>query len=278
MMEFLSLAWRFRKRLIGIWLVVMVIVLVRVLTMQAMYTSECLLVPLSLEQVDELSQSGLRMPSASKLFSGGGGRDDYMIVAFLRSRQLTDRVIEDLELKKELFSDGWDAEAKKWIGRSGGEPGRQASRRGMSGRIDVLYDEYTSLLTLRVHWPTPDGSKRVADGYLSVADKMLREAAIAEGDRRIQELERELSLTAIHDVGVYLAEEMTAAISSLTSIRARAMYAFRVIDPPVLPDVKSWPPRGFLMILAAFVTTAVELGVLAGLYLRGSVGPNPGQE
>jgi hypothetical protein len=134
MMEFFSLAWRFRKRLVGIWLVVMVIALMRVLTMQVMYTSECLLVPLSLEQVDEPSQSGLRMPSASKLFSGGGGRDDYTIVAFLRSRQLTDRVIEELELKKELFPDRWDATAGKWIARFGGEPGRQESRRGMSGR------------------------------------------------------------------------------------------------------------------------------------------------
>lgn len=277
-MEFLSLAWRFRNRLVGIWLIVIAVALVRVLTMQVMYTSECLLVPLSLEQVDAPSQSGLRMPSASKLFSGGGGRDDYTIVAFLQSRQLTDRVIEELELKKELFPDRWDARAGKWIARSGGEPGRQESRREMPGRVDILYDEYTSLLTLRVHWPTPDGSKRVADGYLSVADKMLRDAAIAEGDRRIDELERELSLAAIHDVGVYLAEEMTAAISSLTSIRARAMYAFRVIDPPVLPDVKSWPPRAFLMILAALVTAAVELGVLAGLYLRGSIVPDSGQE
>ena len=276
-MGFFSLAWKFRKRLVGIWLVVMIIVLVRVLAMQVMYTSECLLVPLPLEQVDEPSQSGLRMPSASKLLSGGG-RDDYMIVAFLRSRQLTDHVIEELELKKELFSDRWDAKAAKWIARSGGEPGRQESRRRMSGRIDISYDEYTSLLTLRVHWPTPEGSKRVADGYLSVADKMLRDAAISEGERRVHELERELSLTTIHDVGVYLAEEMTAAISSLTSIRARAMYAFRVIDPPVLPDVKSWPPRSFLMILAALVTSTVELGVLAGLCLRGSVEPDSGQE
>ena len=100
--------------------------------------------------------------------------------------------------------------------------------------------------------------------------------AIAEGERRVAELGREMSQAAVSDVAVFLAEEMTRAVSSLTSIRARARYGFRVIDPPSVPDMRSWPPRTMFMILAGLITGLVELGVLAGLYLRGIVNPPAG--
>jgi capsule polysaccharide export protein KpsE/RkpR len=144
----------------------------------------------------------------------------------------------------------------------------------MQTRLDVSYDEYTTLLSLSVHWPSAARAKEIADGYLEIGDRLLREAAITEGERRVEELRREMNQTTVSDVGVFLAEEMTQAISSLTSIRARARYGFRVIDPPAAPDLRSWPPRTLFMILAGLITGLVELGALAGLFLRGVVAPD----
>jgi len=269
--EFVALVWSMRIRLVVIWLVVVLIVLVRVLTMQGLYTSSCLLVPMSLEQVNESGQSGLGMTSARRLLSGSASRDDYTLVGFLQSRQLTDAVIEEMKLKRELFPKRWDADKKEWIERAGGEPSIQESRRIMQSRVDVSYDEYTTLLSLRVHWPSAFRAKEIADGYLEIGDRLLRQAAINEGERRVDELRDQMARTEVSDVGVYLAEEMTQAISSLASIRARARYGFRVVDPPAVPDIRSWPPRSLFMILAGLLTGLVELGVLAGLILRGVV-------
>ena len=99
---------------------------------------------------------------------------------------------------------------------------------------------------------------------------MLRDAAIADGERRVEELRREMANAAVSEIGSFLAEETTSAISSLASIRARTGYAFRVIDPPLVPDKKSWPPRLLLLILAGAAVGAVELGVVAGAYARAS--------
>lgn len=274
--DFFALAWSMRARLIAIWLVVVLIVLIRVLTMQGLYTSSCLLVPMSLEQVDEPAQSGLGVTSARRLLAGSASRDDYTLVGFLESRQLTDKVVEEMKLKRELFPDRWDEDEEEWVERAGGEPTAQQARRAMGPRVDITYDEYTTLLTLRVHWPTAERAKEVADGYIEIGDRLLRDVAIAEGERRVEELRREMTQTAVSDVGVFLAEEMTRAVSSLTSIRARARYGFRVVDPPSVPDMRSWPPRTMFMILAGLITGLVELGVLAGLYLRGAMNPPPG--
>jgi len=274
--DFFSLAWSMRTRLILIWLVVVLIVLIRVLTMQGLYTSSCLLVPMSLEQVDEPAQSGLGMSSARRLLSGSASRDDYTLVGFLESRQLTDKVIDEMKLKRELFPERWDEDDEEWVEAAGGEPTAQQARRAMAPRVDISYDEYTTLLTLRVHWPGAARAREIADGYIEIGDRLLRDVAIAEGERRVEELRREMSQATVSDVSVFLAEEMTRAVSSLTSIRARARYGFRVIDPPSVPDMRSWPPRTMFMVLAGLITGLVELGVLAGLYLRGDVGQPTG--
>ncbi|MCD4689925.1 hypothetical protein K8S17_00525 [bacterium] len=277
--DFVALAWSMRVRLIAIWLVVVLVVLVRVLTMQGLYTSSCLLVPLSLEQVDEPAQSGFGVTSARRLLSGSASRDDYTLVGFLESRQLTDKVVEEMKLKRELFPERWDAEKEEWIQRAGGEPTIQQSRRMMGPRVDIAYDEYTTLLSLRVHWPSAIRAKEIADGYVEIGDRLLRDVAIAEGERRVAELRREMTQTTVSDIGAFLAEEMTRAISALTSIRARARYGFRIVDPPAVSDMRSWPPRTMFMILAGLVTGLVELGVVAGFYLRGVVQPpvDPGR-
>lgn len=268
MKEFAGLVWKWRTRAITIWIVVMLLVLVRLLTMDNVYTSSCLLTPLPLEQVDEQSQSGLAGATVRSLIARGGSRDEYTVLAYLQSRQLADAVVNELHLDREFFPERWDDEKKEWRERRGGKPEAALSRRALNGRVDVSYDEFTGLIQLDVHWWSPERAKEVADAYVESADRLLRDAAVSEGERRVEELEREMANVAVGDVGAYLAEEMTRAISSLTSIRARSRYAFRVIDPPLVPHRKSWPPRFLLLLLTAFATAAVELGFIAGIYLR----------
>ena len=268
MSELLSVVLMRRKQLLGIWVVVMAVVLLRVVMMPDMYTSSALLTPLPLEQVEQQVQSGLAGTSVRSLLSAGSRRDDYAISAFLQSRQLLDAVIEDQDLGPMLFPSRWDAKEEEWIARRGGRPSAGALRRRVAEFIDTSYEEFTGLLSVEVHWTDPEQASAVATAVVEVADRLLREAAIAEGERRVAELEREMGQTAVGEVSAYLAEEMTQAISSLTSIRARARYAFRVIDPPVVPDRPSWPPRLLLTLLAALATAAIEIGVVVGIHLR----------
>jgi len=268
MLTILQEILRLRVRLITIWLVVMVIVVLRLVTMPDIYTSSCLLTVLPLEQVDQESRPMLSLGSARSLLSQGGDRDDYTILAFMKSRQLADAVVEELDLGSDLFPERWNASSEEWIQQRGGKPSPTESQRALRQYVDVSYDQFTGLLLLEVHWPSPEKARVIADGFMSNADGMLRRAAIAEGERRISELQQELEGSAIAEVGAYLAEEITRAISALTSIRARASYAFRIIDPPSIPDRKSWPPRLLIFLLVGATTAAVEIGAVAGLALR----------
>jgi uncharacterized protein involved in exopolysaccharide biosynthesis len=256
-----------RRRLVSIWIVVMVLVLIRLVTMREIYTSSCLLMPLPLEQVEQGSQGGFGGSSVRSLLAGGGSSDAYAIAAFLESRQLVGTVIKELDLAKELFPKQWDSRRGKW---RGGPPHDAKAYRAFDRKLDITYDSYTGLLGLEVHWWSAERAREIATAMVETGDRMLREAAIADGERRVEELEREMRSEAVSEVGTYLAEETTTAISSLASIRARTGYAFRIIDPPVAPDRKSWPPRTFLLLLTGVAMAAVEFGIVAGAYARAS--------
>lgn len=264
MLSLLRTRWR---PLVIVWIVAVVIVAIRLAVMQDEYTSSVLLTPLPLEQVEQRVQSGLADASIRGLLNAGHRRDDYAVAAFLQSRQLLDAVIDELDLGPQLFPQRWDEAKSKWA-ESGGRPTGGQLRRKLARFVDTYYEEFTGLLTIEVHWGDPARAHRVASGFVEVADRLLRDAAIGEGERRVDELQREMEQVAFGEIDVFLAEEMTRAISSLTSIRARARYAFRVIDPPVVPDRPSWPPRLLLFLLAGLAVAACEVGVVAGIRLR----------
>jgi len=245
----------------------MVLVLIRLLVMPAVFTSACLLMPLPLEQVEQGSGGGFGGASVRSLLIGGGSSDAYAAAAFLESGQLMNAVIKDLNLARELFPRSWNSKAKKWKGEAP-HPGK--SRRAFDRRIDVTYDGYTGLIEVQVHWWSPERAREIAAAMVETGDRMLREAAVADGERRVDELEREMHNVRVSEIGSFLAEEATRAISSLASIRARSGYAFRVIDPPLAPDTKSWPPRLLLLVLTGMATAGVEIGVIAGVYARRS--------
>jgi uncharacterized protein involved in exopolysaccharide biosynthesis len=260
-------------RLVGIWIVVMVLAFIRVMVMDEVYTSRCLMMPLPLEQVEQGGQGGFGGASVRALLAGGGSPDAFAVAAFFESGQLLDRVVREMNLDRELFPDAWDDDGEEW---RDGRPHAGRSRRALDRKIDVGYDGYTGLLELQVNWMTAEGARRVASGLVETADTMLREAAIQDGERRVEELRKEMRAAAVSEIGSYLAEETTRAISSLASIRARAGYAFRVIDPPLVPFKKSWPPRLLLLILTGMAVAAVEALAVAGAYARSSASGSAG--
>ncbi len=260
------LLWRWKKRLIGIWSILIVLILIAVILMPVMFTSDAQLLLFPTERVigggANLEAGGV----FSRILGAGGTRDAQATVAFLQSRVLLDRIVSEMVLKPELFPKSWDEDTGKW--RKDKEPSTEKSRQALDAVIDVTYDEFTGLLELAVHRREPTKAYEIAKGFLSISHRMLREAALVEGLNRVKELESEIEKTKIEQVSTNLVDEMTSAITTVASIRASADYGFRIIDPPLVPEEKSWPPRSKIMLLFGFIIGVAEVGIVAGFHLR----------
>lgn len=264
----LELLWRWKKRLIAVWLVFIVLTVVRLLLMDNIYTSDCTLVLLPPERVATQAQmTGAGGGVLGQLIgSFGGASDIYASIAFLKSRPILDAVIERFDLKPSLFPRKWDAAKAAW--KKSEEPSDWRARLALAKRVDVGFDDYTGLVTLVVHWPDGQKARDIADGFLEISNSMLRQQAIEEGQRRVEELYKESDAAAAAEVSALLADEITRSVSRLASIRARIDYAFRVVDPPIVPEKKSWPPRTLILLAVGFIVGLIEIGIVAGVYLR----------
>lgn len=264
----LGLLWRWKKRLIAVWLLVVVLTVVRLLLMQNIFTSDCTLVLLPPERVLNQSQvaGGGGGVLGQLIGSFGGASDVYSSIAFLKSRPILDAVITRFDLKPSLFPKKWDAEKAAW--KKNEVPSDWKARLALIKRVDVGFDEYTGLVTLVVHWPDGEKARDIAVGFLEISNAMLRQQAIEEGQRRVDELYKESNAAAAAEVSALLAEEITRSVSRLASIRARTDYAYRIVDPPIVPEKKSWPPRTLILLAVGFIAGLLEIGIVAGIHLR----------
>lgn len=264
----LALLWQWKGRILVIWFAVVILTVVRLLLMDNIYTSDCTLALLPPERVTSSGQMGGTGGSVLGQLMGnfGGASDVYASVAYMKSRPILDAVIDTLDLKPLLFHKKWDKKLGAW--KKGEVPTDWKARSALSRRVDVNFDEYTGLVTLAVHWPDPSIAHAIATEFLSVSNAMLQGQALEEGQRRVAELYKESAAVAYPEVGAQLSEEITTAISRLASIRARTDYAFRVVNPPIVPEEKSWPPRTLILLAVGAIAGLVELGVVVGIYLR----------
>lgn len=264
----LALLWRWKRRILVVWFAVVILTVVRLLLMQNIFTSDCLLALLPPERVTSPSQmAGTGGSVIGQLFGNLGGTSDaYSSVAYIKSRPILDAVIGNLDLKPQLFPKKWSKSKSTW--KNDKTPTDWSARLALGRRVDVNFDEYTGIVTLAVHWPDPTVAHAVALEFLAVANSMLRNQAIDEGQRRVAELYKESDAAAQAEVSALLADEITSAISRLASIRARTDYAFRVVNPPIVPEAKSWPPRTLILLAIGAITGLVEIGIVAGIHLR----------
>ena len=261
------LIWRWKKWLIGIWLIVIIPIFFAVLAMPVAYTSEAQMLLFPTERVigggENLEAGGV----FSRILGAGGTRDAQATVALLKSRLLLDQIVAEMDLKPELFPKAWDEKAGAW--RDGKEePSTEEARRALDASVDIAYDEFTGLLELAVHRRDPVRAYEIATEFLQISHRMLKGTALIEGNNRVLELQAEIEKTKIEQVSTSLVEAMTRAITTLASIRASADYGFRIIDPPTIPEEKSWPPRSKILLILGFVLGVAEIGVVVGFHLR----------
>jgi uncharacterized protein involved in exopolysaccharide biosynthesis len=193
-------------------------------------------------------------------FGSGGGMRSTESLAVLGSRDLFNGYAREKNLLPVLYSDDWDDEQEEWTV----SPDRVPSLR----QAYLLFDEsireieeapVTGIVTMSITWKDREQAVTWAREIIELTNRQLRERATADSMRNMEYLSEEMrtasSLGAQNALSSALADAYEEQLQNYMFARGQEEYAFRVIDPPTLPDEdeRLWPP---LIIVA--------LGVLLG--------------
>ena len=195
---------------------------------------------------------------------GGGSADKFEMV--LKSRILTNRVVEKHKLMTRIFEEIWDSEKKKW--KTNPAPTPQDAHKTLMGMLTISRDRKSDVLTIQFDHKDPKFAKKMVEHYIIELSASLREETLkdaAENQRFLRrQLERTLDVLLKEKIYVLLAKEIEKEIFA----RAQKYYSFMVLDPPIVPDLNKRikPKRRNICILS--VTVAFFTAVFMAFFLE----------
>lgn len=229
--------------------------------------------------------SGLSLP-------GSGSASE--ITSLLNSNILREKVIKRYDLLPVLFSTRWDENKGRWkdpgwtlsdlspvgllrgVFYSGGvedeAPTMWDGIRRLADATTVVPSAKDNTITFNVDFPDPEAAERIATYLLdTLTEHMSGESKrVAEANRRY--LEAQLSAVADPIIRQKIYNMMAKQIEISTMSEVKENFAFKVIDPPRVPDQRVWPRRtGFVLIgLAASLALGAGLAFAAEFIERNS--------
>jgi uncharacterized protein involved in exopolysaccharide biosynthesis len=187
----------------------------------------------------------------------GAGDRKAEAIATLKSRKLSDSFVRDLNLMPILFASRWDAATNAWRPEVKVPTSWEAHELLSKSIIKLVEDRKTGLMTLGVEWHDPKLAAQWNAELIQRTNKSIQESAYQRATRNIAYLKRQLQETDIVGVRQALNNLMEAELKTSMLAQRSDDYAFKVVDPAVVPEKRVRPRRVLLL----------ALGIAGGLFL-----------
>jgi uncharacterized protein involved in exopolysaccharide biosynthesis len=186
----------------------------------------------------------------------------YKSIATLRSRQFTERFIEQEKLLPVLFADIWDQDSQSWRVDDNNEVPTQLDAYELFNKKirRVSEDRMTGLVTLSISWSDPELAANWANRMIQAVNAALRQRVFEDSNKAIEYLQAQLKQTSVVELQDVLHRLIESEMKEAMLANINEEYAFRVIDPAVVPEDPSSPK------IASLVVLGVVIGVLLGLF------------
>ncbi len=280
----IDLAELWRAIWAGKWLIIAVTTIFAIasvayaLSLPNIYKSEALLAPATQEKgsMGGLASKFGGLASLAGVSLGGGQVDNTgLAIEIMKSRVFVEGFLEEHKLLVLLMAiEGWnhedneliydadayDAAAKKWIRNVKApfkpKPSSQEAYEEFMDRISINQNSENSMISISVKHYSPEIAKQWVDWLIDAINIEMKSRDLTEAKRSIDYLKHQLSQTkvsAMQDVLYEIIEEQTKTIMFA---EIRDEYAFKTIDPAVIPELHIEPRRVFISIaggLLAFI-------------------------
>lgn len=267
LLELWNTVWHQRKRIFISVFIAAVLSIIISLLLPNYYKAEVLLAPVTDEDSKGLSSALGSLGGLASLagISVGSGTNSEESLSVLTSKKFIWEFINDIGLMPILFADDWDADKKRWVEDDlENQPSSwDAYRKLIDNRIlTTSVDSNTGLVTVAVEWSDPVLAANWANELVARLNNYLRVQAIDRSDRSLKYLNEELLKSSVDDFQKTLYQLIADEQKSAMLANTQKDFAFRVIDPAVVPDKKSKPKRALIVILSMLLVGIISVFVI----------------
>lgn len=241
------------------------------------YRAEILVQPVSADSGSPLRSLLGQYGGALAEVAGGGGAGRGLlgavnptaaVVALLKSRLFIEAFITDNNLLPVLFHKRWDQEHGRWRLKPGQNPPTIQDAYGMFTKtvMHVEEDKEKGLITINIEWTDASLAADWANALVQRLNEGARRRALANSDRSIDYLNKELERTQTVEIRNSIYSVLEQQINNRMLANTRPDFAFSVIDPAQAPEPNKYV-RPIPLLLAAIGFFAGALCALFAVVL-----------
>ena len=213
------------------------------------------------ESLTSLSRQYSSLAALAGVNIGGGtgvvDKTDRSL-AILTSRSFIEEFVQGQDIRKHLFSYLWDSKQNRW--KEGEPTAAQTYKLVMTNVVDIDIDRRTNLISVSITWEDPVLAAQWANQIIKDINKKIREQEIKELQQSIDYVQAQLgnsdSSGSLNSVMFNLIEELTKKIM-IANVREE--YAFKIIDPAVVPELKYKPSKRNIVIISFLFGLIISL-------------------
>lgn len=255
------------------------------LSLPNIYTASALLAPaensggglsgLSKEYGGLASLAGVSLPS------GEEGSRTQLGMQLMKSRSFISDFIERHDILPALMAvEEWDSRSgdlifddevydvasQTWVrdvksSKLNAVPSMQEAHRVFLGLLGVSQDNQTGYVTVSIEHQSPIVAAEWVNWLVTDINAVVKAQDVAEATNSIEYLTRQAAATPLADLQVVFFELIQSQTETVMLAEVRPEYVFKVIDPAVVPEVKSKPSRALICILGTL------LGAMLGIFI-----------
>ncbi|HHC7308816.1 TPA: Wzz/FepE/Etk N-terminal domain-containing protein [Vibrio campbellii] len=273
--EMLHAIWKGKWIIIAITFVFSIGAVVYSLSLPNIYRADALLSPAESSNGGGLSKLAGQFGGLASLAGVNLGSSDSsqteLAVQVMRSRKFIDSFVKNHDLlvplmaakdwnlgNDELILDDeiYDETNKKWLrepdGLRGPKPSAQEAYDVFREDIfSVNQDKETGLYTVSVKHYSPFIAQQWVNWLITDINNVMRERTISETSQNLAYLNEQLQKTAVADMQSTFYKLIEEQTKSLMLAEVQEEFVFKVVDPAVVPEVKSDPKRALICVLGA---------------------------
>jgi len=286
LMELWQAIWSQKFKVILTTFVFAVLSVLFALNQPNMYKSEALLAPAEAEQnggkLAALAGQfgGLASLAGVDIGSGGGSTEEAL--AILNSRSFITQFVRENDLLVPLFAlkpvpftkgveispEIYNEQTREWVREAQPpftkEPTDWEIHKSFSDILNVTTDQNSSLITISIEWYNPEQAQQWVTLLVEKINAHMKKRDVDEAKKSIQFIREKISEVSIVDMQAIFYGLIEQHGRTIMLAEVRDEYAFRTIDPAVVPLEKSKPKRALICVLGTLL--GGMLGVLWSLF------------
>ena len=213
--------------------------------------------------------------------SGGGTDSKAMALAILQSRQFINAFINKYDLMVPLMAgEKWESaqdrliinpelyneQKQQWIREVA--PGKSPvptdweAYKAFKKLIAVSESKDNGLVTLSITHLSPTIAKQWVDWLVIDLNAWVKKESLDEARRNIGYLEEQIQKTSISDMQSVFYQLIEEQTKNLMLAQVQDEFAFKTIDPAVVPEEKAGPKRALICVLAVLLGGMLGMGIV----------------